>query len=109
MLTQTLNSHRFPEKEWQIRARVPAILAQWGLRSKFTRWRLTQDSSTGLVVLFGVLNNPSMTGHTSTQFNDYFDPGLLRDLAIDLNVPVMPSNNDGLRYAFILDRGQLEG
>ena len=106
MLTQTLNSHRFPEKERQIRARVPVVLALWGLRSKFTRWRLTQDPSTGLVVLFGVLNTPSITGHTSTLCNEYFDPRLLSDLAIDLDVQVMPSNNDGLRYAFILDRGQ---
>ena len=91
----------------QIRAGVPVVLAQWGLRSKFTRWRLTQDPGTGLVVLFGVLNNTDITEHTLTPFSDYFDPRLLLDLAIDLNVQVESSNSEGFRYAFILDRGRL--
>jgi hypothetical protein len=107
MATQTGPAQRFAAKVRQIRAGVPAILAQWGLRSKFTRWRLTQDPSTGLVVLFGVLNNTFITEHTLTPFNDYFDPRLLLDLALDLNVQVESSSGEGFRYAFILDRGQL--
>jgi hypothetical protein len=106
MVTQTLDSQRFAEKVRQIRVRVPTILAQWGLRPKFARWRLTQDPSTGLVVLFGVLNNTWITAHTPTPFNDYFDSRLLLDLAIDLNVEVVSSVSEGFRYAFILDRGQ---
>jgi hypothetical protein len=107
MVTQTRDSQRFAEKVRQIRTRVPTVLAQWGLRPKFARWRLTQDPSTGLVVLFGVLNNNCITAHTPTPFNDYFDPRLLFDLAIDLNVQVVSSVSEGFRYAFILDRGQL--
>ena len=99
--------HGFSEKVRQIRAGVPVVLAQWGLRSKFTRWRLTQDPGTGLVVLFGVLNYSDITEHTLTPFSDYFDPRLLLELAIDLNVQVESTNSEGFRYAFILDRGRL--
>ena len=107
MVTQTRDTQRFAEKVRQIKAGVPAILAQWGLRSEFSRWRLTQDPSTGLVVLFGVLNNKYTAAHPSHAFSDYFDPRVLLDLAIDLNIAVVPSDSEGLRYAFILDRGQL--
>ena len=107
MATQAHTSRRFSEKVRQIRAGVPVVLAQWGLRSKFTRWRLTQDPGTGLVVLFGVLNYTDITEHTLTPFSDYFDPRLLLELAIDLNVQVESSNSEGFRYAFILDRGRL--
>ena len=107
MASQTRDSQRFAEKVRQIRARVPTVLAQWGLRSEFSRWRLTQDPSTGLVVLFGVLNNKYTAAHPSHAFSDYFDPRVLLDLAIDLNIAVVPSDSEGLRYAFILDRGQL--
>lgn len=107
MLTQTPVSRYFSEKERQIKARVPTVLAHWGLRSKFTRWCLTQDPRTGLVVLFGVLNNQYSSGPTAIPFNDYFDPRLLLNLALDLNIPGVSSDREGFRYAFILDRGQL--
>ena len=107
MVTQTPDSQRFADKVRQIKARVPPILAQWGLRSQFSRWRLTQDPSTGLVVLFGVLNNKYISAHPSALSSDYADPRVLLDLAINLNVPVVPSDSEGFRYAFILDPGQL--
>ncbi len=107
MSTQAHNSQRFSEKVRQIRAGVPVVLAQWGLRSRFTRWRLTQDPSTGLVVLFGVLNYTDITEHTLTPFSDYFDPRLLLELGVGLNVQVVSSDSEGVRYAFILDRGRL--
>ena len=106
MVAQAIDSRGFAERVRQIRARVPTVLAQWGLRSKFARWRLTQDPITGLVVLFGVLNNKIMTAHASPPFNDYFDPRILRDLGIALNMPVVSSAREGFCYAFILDRGQ---
>jgi hypothetical protein len=70
-------------------------------------WRLAQDPGTGLVVLFGVLNDTYIATHTQTPFGAYFDPRLLHDLTTDLQVQVVPSNSDGLRYAFILDCGRL--
>jgi hypothetical protein len=99
-------SQRFTEQVQDIKASVPAILAHWGLCSQFSRWRLTQDPQTGLVVLFGVLNNFAVAAPASAPFDAYFDPGVLLDLATSLNVLVVPSGNEGLRYAFILDRGQ---
>ena len=45
--------------------------------------------------------------HTSIPFSDYFDPRLLHDLANELQVQIVSCNSEGLRYAFILDRGQL--
>ena len=60
-----------------------------------------------MVVLFGVLNNRYIATHTSIPFGDYFDPRVLHDLANELQVQVVSCNVDGLRYAFILDRGQL--
>src|SRR4030095_8730623 len=55
-----------------------------------------------MIVLFGILNNR----YIATPFSDYFDPRLLHDLANELQVQVVSCNNDGLRYAFILDRGE---
>lgn len=107
MLTSMFDSHHFNEKAQQIRAHVPAVLTRRGLLPKFTSWRLTQDPSTGLVVLFGILNDKYIAAHTPTPFESYFDPRLLDDLTTTLQVPVVPSNSEGLRYAFILDRGQL--
>ena len=60
-----------------------------------------------MVVLFGVLNNRHIATHTSIPFNDYFDPRVLHDLVNELQVQVVSCNSDGLRYAFILDRGGL--
>ncbi len=86
---------------------VSAILKKWGLLPRFKRWRLTQDPGTGMVVLFGILNNKYIATHTSIRFSDYFDPRLLHDLANDLQMEVVSCNSDGLRYAFILERGSL--
>jgi hypothetical protein len=60
-----------------------------------------------MVVLFGILNNRYIATHTSIPFSNYFDPRLLHDLETELGVQVVSCNSDGLRYAFILDRGQL--
>jgi hypothetical protein len=60
-----------------------------------------------MIVLFGILNNKYIAAHTTIPFSDYFDPRLLHDLANELQVQVVSCNSDGLRYAFILDRGQL--
>jgi hypothetical protein len=108
MITQMVDLNRFHQRVRQIRARVTVILSQWGLPPKFNRWRLTQDPETGLVVLFAVLNNKYIATHTATPFSDYFDPRLLHDLSNDLHVQVVSCNSDGLRYAFILDRGSLD-
>ncbi len=107
MTTQTFDPHYFDQKAHQIRAQVSIILTKWGLIPRFKRWRLTQDPSTGMVVLFGVLNNRYLARHTSIAFSDYFDPRVLLDLANELQVQVVSCNSEGLRYAFILDRGQL--
>ncbi len=107
MLIQTPDPHHFNEKAQQIRAHVPTALTQRGLLPKFMSWRLTQDPSTGLVVLFGILNDKYIAEHTETPFDAYFDPRLLHDLATDLQVQVVSSTHEGLRYAFILDWGQL--
>jgi hypothetical protein len=108
MITQIVDTYHFHQKASQIRARVPVILSQWGLPPKFTRWRLTQDPDSGMVVLFAVLNTRYIATHTATPFSDYFDPRLLHDLANDLHLQVVSCNSDGLRYAFILDRGQID-
>jgi hypothetical protein len=107
MTIQTLDPQHFAQKARQIRTQVSTVLTKWGLLPRFKRWRLTQDPSTGMVVLFGVLNNRFIATHTSIPFSDYFDPHVLRDLANELQVQVVSCNSDGLRYAFILDRAQL--
>jgi len=108
MITPIVDPNYYHQRARQVRARVPVILSQWGLAPKFNRWRLTQDPGTGLVVLFGVLNDNYIAAHTAAQLSDYFDPRLLHDLANDLHVQVVSCNSDGLRYAFILDRGSLD-
>lgn len=107
MVVQPLDRQHFSQKVQQIRAHVPTALTQRGLLPKFTSWRLTQDPDTGMVVLFGILNEKYIAAHTQTPFGAYFDPRLLHDLATDLQVEVIPSNSEGLRYAFVLDRSQL--
>jgi hypothetical protein len=108
MITQMVDLNHFHQKARQIRARVPTILSQWGLPPKFNRWRLTQDPDSGMVVLFAILNTRYIATHTAAPFSDYFDPRLLHDLANDLHLQVVSCNSDGLRYAFILDRGQID-
>jgi len=107
MTIQTIDPQHFSKKTRQIRAQVSKVLTKWGLLPRFKRWRLTQDPETGMVVLFGILNNKYIVTHTSIPFSNYFDPRLLHDLANELQVQVVSCNSDGLRYAFILDRGQL--
>ncbi|WKZ37462.1 MAG: hypothetical protein QY332_05895 [Anaerolineales bacterium] len=60
-----------------------------------------------MVVLFGILNDNYIATHTSIPFGNYFDPRLLHDLANELQIQVVSCHSDGLRYAFILDRGEL--
>lgn len=108
MIIQTNDQNEFNQKAWRIRTQVSKILTKWGLLPRFKRWRLTQDPDTGMVVLFGVLNNKYIATHTSVPFSDYFDPRLLHDLTTELQVQVVSCNSDGLRYAFILERGTLD-
>ena len=105
-MTHTIDPYHFDQEALQIRTQVPIILTKWGLLPRFKRWRLTQDPDTGMIVLFGILNNRYIAMHTSIPFSNYFDPRLLHDLESELQVQVVSCNSDGLRYAFILDRGQ---
>jgi len=105
-MTHTIDPYHFDQEALRIRTQVPIILTKWGLLSRFKRWRLTQDPDTGMIVLFGILNNRYIATHTSIPFSNYFDPRLLHDLESELQVQVVSCNSDGLRYAFILDRGQ---
>ena len=106
-MIQKNDQNRWNQKAWRIKNQVSTILSKWGLLPRFKRWRLTQDPDTGMVVLFGILNNSYIATHTSIPFSNYFDPRLLRDLTSELQVRVVAGNTDGLRYAFILDRGSL--
>ena len=106
MITQTINGNPFNQKARQIREQVSTILTNWGLLPRFKRWRLTQDPDTGMVVLFAILNNRYIATHTAIPFSDYFDPRLLHDLADQLQLQVVSCISDGLRYAFIMDRGR---
>lgn len=108
MTTPIIDSHHFDQKARWIRARTVALLTKWGLLPRFKRWRLTQDPDTEMIVLFGILNNEYIATNTLIPFSDYFDPRLLHDLANELQVQVVSCNSDGLRYAFILDRGQID-
>jgi hypothetical protein len=108
MTIQKTDSDHLSQMARQIKTRVPVILSRWGLPPKFNRWRLAQDAETGLAVLFAVLNNNYITKYTTIPFSDYFDPRLLHDLENDLHVQVVFCNSDGLRYAFILDRGSID-
>ena len=108
MIPNAVDPHPFNKKTQQIRVQVSAVLKKWGLLPRFTRWRLTQDPSTGMKVLFGILNKGYIAAHTSTPFSDYFDPRVLHDLADEVQLQVVSCNTDGLRYAFILDRGQID-
>ncbi len=107
-MKQTIEPHHFEQEARRIRTQVSTILTKWGLLPRFKRWRLTQDPDTGMIVLFGILNNRYIATHTSIPFSNYFDPRLLDDLAKNIQLQVVSCNSDGgLRYAFILDRGSL--
>jgi hypothetical protein len=107
-MTRTIEQDNFDHETQRIRAGVSKVLKKWGLLPRFKRWRLAKDPGTGMVVLFGVLNNGYLAAHTSIPFTDYFQPRVLHDLANELQVQLVSCNADGLRYAFILDRGQLD-
>ena len=108
MVIQTVDPQHFDQIARRIRSQVSTVLTKWGLLPRFKRWRLTQDPDTGMVVLFGILNNKYIAAHTSIPFRDYFDPRLLHDLANELQVQIVSCNTDGLRYAFILEQGQID-
>jgi hypothetical protein len=107
MTTQIIDQQHFDQEARRMRTQVSTVLKKWDLLPRFKRWRLTQDPSTGMIVLFAILNNRYIATHTSIPFRDYFDPRVLHDLANELQVEVVSCNSDGLRYAFILDRGEL--
>ena len=107
MITPTIEPHHFDQEARRVRNQVSIILTRWGLLPRFKRWRLTQDPDTGMIVLFGILNNRYIATHTSIPFSNYFDPRLLHDLTNEMQLQVVACNSDGLRYAFILDRGSL--
>lgn len=107
MITPTIEPHHFDREARRVRKKVTAILTRWGLVPRFKRWRLTQDPDTGMIVLFGILNNRYIAAHTSIPFSDYFDPRLLNDLTNEMQLQVVACNSDGLRYAIILDHGSL--
>ena len=106
-MTRSIEQENFDHETQRIRVGVSAVLKKWGLLPRFKRWRLAKDPDTGMVVFFGILNDGYIAAHASTPFSDYFHPRVLRDLANQLQVQVVSCNTDGLRYAFILDRGQL--
>ncbi|MEP6896249.1 MAG: hypothetical protein ABI986_11640 [Chloroflexota bacterium] len=108
MIIQKNDQSEFNQKAWHIRKEASAILTKWGLLPRFKRWRLAQDPDTGMIVLFGILNNKYIAAHTSIPFSDYFDQRVLHELANELQVQVVSCNSDGLRYAFILERGRLD-
>lgn len=108
MINQIIETDRYEHQAKLIRNQVSRVLKKWGLIPRFKRWRLAQDPDTGMIVLFGILNNKYIASNTSIPFSDYFDPRLLHDLANELQVQVVSCNGDGLRYAFVLERGQLE-
>jgi len=107
-MTRTIEQEDFDHETQRIRVGVSAVLKKWGLLPRFKRWRLAKDPDTGMVVFFGVLNNGYIAARASTPFSDYFHPRVLHDLANQLQVQVVSCNADGLRYAFILDRGRLD-
>ena len=108
MIAQAINQVQFEQKAQQIKAQASAVLTKWGLLPRFKRWRLTKDPDSGLIVLFGILNNLDIAAHPTISFSDYFAPRLLHDLANELQVQVVSLNSDGYHYAFILDRGQID-
>ncbi len=108
MIAQTTDQDHFDQKAQRIKAQASVVLTKWGLLPRFKRWRLTKDPNSGLIVLFGILNNTDIAAHPSISFSDYFAPRLLHDLANELQVQVVSLNSDGYHYAFILDRGQID-
>jgi hypothetical protein len=94
-MTQINNAAFINQKVRRIRTQVSTVLKKWGLLPRFKRWRVTQDPGTGMIVLFGILNNKYIAQHTSIPFRDYFDPRLLHDLANELQVEVVSCKATG--------------
>ena len=94
MIIQKNDPNPFNQKAWRIRKEASAILTKLGLLPRFKRWRLAQDPDTGMIVLFGILNNKYIAAHTSIPFNDYFDQRVLHELANELQVQVVSCNTD---------------
>jgi hypothetical protein len=77
--------------------RTYRVMEQRGLEPLFSDWTLTQDN--GLTVLFGVLDVRRLA-----RVEQYTDPRLLHHVSTICNgTPVLTSNTNGLRYAYILD------
>lgn len=77
--------------------RTVKMMAQRKLEPLFSDWALTKDD--GLTVLFGVLDVRRLA-----RIEQYTDPRLLHHVSTICNgVPVLVSNTNGLRYAYILD------
>jgi hypothetical protein len=108
MIIQISTPPNFYQKAKRIRTQVSSVLKTWGLVPRFKRWRLSQDPETGMIVLFGILNNKYIARHTLIPFSNYFNSHLLHALANKLQVQVVSGNNGGLGYAFILSRGQID-
>src|SRR5512146_2067213 len=99
-MTRTIEQVDFDHETQRIRLGVSTVLKKRGLLPRFKRWRLAKDPDTGMVVLFGILNNEYIAAYTSIPFSDYFRPGLLHDLSNQLQVQVVSCNSGELRYAF---------
>jgi hypothetical protein len=108
MMLQTNDSRQFEYEVRRIRSKTSTVLKRWGLLPRFKRWRLSQDPDSGMIVLFGILNNGYLATHTSIPFSNYFDPRLLQNLANELQVQIVSCNSEGMRYAFVLDRGKID-
>ena len=108
MIIQISTPPNFKQEAKRLRAQASLVLRTWGLVPRFKRWRLSQDPKTGMIVLFGILNDKYIARHTLIPFSNYFDSHLLHALANKLQVQVVSGNNGGLGYAFILSRGQID-
>lgn len=108
MIIQAIDHHNFDQEAQRIKIQASEVLAMWGLPPRFSRWRLSKDPRTGMVVLFGELNTRYVGRQATIQLKDYFNPRLLLDLANELRVQVISGTSDGMHYAFILSRGQID-
>jgi hypothetical protein len=108
MIIQISTPPNFKQEAKRLRAQASLVLRTWGLVPRFKRWRLSQDPKTGMIVLFGILNDKYIARHTLIPFSNYFDSHLLHDLSNKLQVQIVSGNSDGLGYAFILSRGQID-
>lgn len=86
---------------------APIVLTQHKLLPAFKNWVFSTDPQ-GLSVLFGVLDDDRIAAQTKHPLRAYLAGDVLHDLATLMDgVRVLPSNSNGVRYAFILSEGQL--